>query len=191
MQEVQVFHEGADDLLEYFKKHSSYNITIGPTMHFEDSSYGNVVLTKVKQYEKKVTDISVPGREPRSLIDLEFKWNEKQISCISTHLGLVPSERRFQTKKILDYISKKEVNDLTLLCGDINEWFLWGRPLRWLHKHFKRAPAPATFPTFYPILRLDRIWATPHNLLKKIHVHKNSSTRIASDHYPIFADLAI
>ena len=191
LQEVQVFHEGASDLLAYFESYTSYNIILGKTMTFEDSSYGNVMLTKSDHYKQTLADISIQGREPRSLIDLEFQWNKRQISCIGTHLGLRPFERRLQTRKILEYIGKKEKKDLTLLCGDINEWFLWGRPLRWLHKRFNRSPSPATFPTFLPILSLDRIWATPSDAIKKIHVHKNSASRIASDHYPIFADLAV
>lgn len=191
LQEVQVFHEGANDLLAYFKRNTSYNVVVGPTMDFEDSSYGNVMLIKAKSYRHELANISVQGREPRSFINLEFEWNDKQISCIGTHLGLAPSERRLQAKKILEHVSKKEKKNLILLCGDINEWFLWGRPLRWLQKHFSRAPSPSTFPTFFPVLSLDRIWATPSDLIKKVHVYKTSATRIASDHYPVFADLAI
>ena len=191
LQEVQTFHEGADDLLVYFKNNTSYRIILGKTMSFDDSSYGNVMLIKANHcnYTQRTANISVRGREPRSLIDLEFEWNKKQISCIGTHLGLKPFERRIQTRKILEYISKKEKQDVILLCGDINEWFLWGRPLRWLHKHFKRSFSPATFPTSFPILSLDRIWGIPSDAIKKVHVHKNSVTRVASDHYPIFADL--
>jgi len=33
-----------------------------------------------------------------------------------------------------------------LLAGDLNERFLWGRPLRWLLAHFGSAPAPLSYP---------------------------------------------
>ena len=28
-----------------------------------------------------------------------------------------------------------------ILLGDINEWFVWGRCLRWLISHFEQVPA--------------------------------------------------
>jgi endonuclease/exonuclease/phosphatase family metal-dependent hydrolase len=73
--------------------------------------------------------------------------------------------------------------------GDINEWFLWGRPLRWMHKHFEATPAPATFPSRLPLLALDRVWVKPRTLLRKLAVHSTPLARIASDHLPLTAEL--
>jgi endonuclease/exonuclease/phosphatase family metal-dependent hydrolase len=49
----------------------------------------------------------------------------------------------------------------TVLMGDINEWFLWGQPSRWLHAYFEQTATPRTFPARLPLLALDRIWARP------------------------------
>jgi endonuclease/exonuclease/phosphatase family metal-dependent hydrolase len=73
--------------------------------------------------------------------------------------------------------------------GDINEWFLWGRPLRWMHKHFQETPAPATFPARYPVFALDRLWVKPRTLLREIAVHATPLAREASDHLPLTAEL--
>ena len=57
----------------------------------------------------------------------------------------------------------------TLLMGDLNEWYLWGRPLRWLHSHFREMPAaPRTFPAHRPVFALDRIWVSPAGSLRKL-----------------------
>jgi len=77
-----------------------------------------------------------------------------------------------------------------VLMGDLNEWFLWGRPLRWLRAHFGRAPAPATFPARRPVLALDRIWVEPRRLRTGLAVHSTTLARSASDHLPVRMTLA-
>jgi endonuclease/exonuclease/phosphatase family metal-dependent hydrolase len=73
--------------------------------------------------------------------------------------------------------------------GDINEWFLWGRPLRWLHVEFQETPAPATFPAYRPVLALDRLWVRPRTALRRLAVHATPLARVASDHLPLVAAL--
>ena len=58
-----------------------------------------------------------------------------------------------------------------ILLGDINEWFVRGRALQALVTRFRRAPAPRTFPTVYPVFSLDRIWIHPGEWLVDVVVH--------------------
>ena len=79
-----------------------------------------------------------------------------------------------------------------LLMGDLNEWYLWGRPLRWLHSHFRETPAaPPTFPARQPVLALDRIWVAPAGSLRRLRRHVSPLARVASDHLPLVAELII
>ena len=105
---------------------------------------------------------------------------------IVTHLGLRPGERRFQVRRLLDVLTL-EGDRLTIVMGDINEWLPGSRPLRWLHGRLGRAPALRTFPSFLPLLALDRIWVWPRKALQGIDVHDTPAARIASDHLPIKA----
>jgi endonuclease/exonuclease/phosphatase family metal-dependent hydrolase len=105
-------------------------------------------------------------------------------------LGLRPAERREQVERILRLFSWKE-DDRAVLMGDLNEWFLWGRPLRHLHRFFDETPALATFPSRHPILALDRLWAHPGTILKNLEVHKTPLARVASDHLPLVATLEL
>jgi endonuclease/exonuclease/phosphatase family metal-dependent hydrolase len=59
--------------------------------------------------------------------------------------------------------------------------------LRWLHAHFEKMPAAATFPASAPIFALDRIWIEPRSLLDRVWVHKSALARVASDHLPVLA----
>jgi hypothetical protein len=77
----------------------------------------------------------------------------------------------------------------TVLAGDVNEWFLWGRPLRWLHDHFSATPAPRTFPAGRPMFALDRVWVRPRSYLLSVRAHASELSRLASDHLPIVAQL--
>jgi endonuclease/exonuclease/phosphatase family metal-dependent hydrolase len=134
----------------------------------------------------------MPRREPRGALDVEFDCDGRSLRLVATHLGLRPAERRAQIQRILRNVQHAQTGPLVLI-GDLNEWFLWGRPLRWLHRHFKRTPAPATFPAHRPLFALDRIWVKPLQALRRIAVHKSARARVASDHLPIAAvvDLSV
>jgi endonuclease/exonuclease/phosphatase family metal-dependent hydrolase len=73
----------------------------------------------------------------------------------------------------------------------LNEWFLWGRPLRWLHAVFRDTPSPATFPSGRPVFALDRLWVRPRAMLGTLAVHRSATARIASDHLPLVATLRL
>jgi endonuclease/exonuclease/phosphatase family metal-dependent hydrolase len=76
--------------------------------------------------------------------------------------------------------------------GDLNEWYLWGRPLRWLHAHFREKPrAPPTFPARRPVFALDRIWISPAGCLRRLRCHATPLAREASDHLPLTAEVIV
>jgi endonuclease/exonuclease/phosphatase family metal-dependent hydrolase len=75
--------------------------------------------------------------------------------------------------------------------GDLNEWFPPGRPARWLHRHFGWGPAPPTFPSTFPLFALDRILVRPPAALVELRVLRSPQARIASDHLPLRATIAL
>jgi endonuclease/exonuclease/phosphatase family metal-dependent hydrolase len=132
----------------------------------------------------------VAHREPRGAIDAELTIADARLRVIATHLGLHPQERRQQVQRLLA-IFEQELALPTVFMGDVNEWFLVGRPLRWLHRHFKNTPAPASFPARLPFLALDRIWIKPRAILQSVRCHNTPMARLASDHLPVVARLVI
>ena len=89
--------------------------------------------------------------------------------------------------KIATMMARHELRLPDVLMGDINEWFLWGRPLRWLHRRFGYSPAPATFPVCLPMFALDRIWIRPQERMHRVAAHVSLAARMASDHLPLLA----
>lgn len=184
LQELEWQPVAALDLLADFARKLGCEGFAGPTLLKPDGHYGNAVLTRLPVRAAHRVDLSVPGREPRGALDLTLAAPHGALRVIATHLGLAPAERRHQIRRILGLIAPVRQEPVVLM-GDLNEWFLWGRPLRWLRAHFGRAPAPATFPARRPVFALDRIWVEPRQLRSSLAVHSTGLARSASDHLPL------
>ncbi len=188
LQELRWNPDDALHLLADFGARLGYAALAGPTLMREEGHYGNAVLTRLEVSDVARIDLSVPGREPRGALDLRVKARGARLRVVATHLGLRPGERRLQMRRLLGVMEERGA-DALVLAGDLNEWFLWGRPLRWLRRHFGRSPAPATFPARWPLFALDRIWVEPRSRIHALTVHASALARVASDHLPLRAEL--
>src|SRR3569833_2068029 len=108
----------------------------GPTLVRGEGHYGNALLSRLDILVRRSIDISVPGCEPRGAIEARLRCDGRVFCVVATHLGLRPSERRRQVQQLLNRF-RPDLQGPAALLGDINEWYLWGRPLRWLHIYFK------------------------------------------------------
>ena len=187
LQEVEAHDDGAD-MLAWLGRELGYQAVPGTTLKRRDGHFGNGVLTRCPVNGKRITDLSWRGREPRGAIAVDVDCSGTRLRVVATHLGLRPAERRDQVQQLL-HLFKEHPHDRSVLLGDLNEWFLWGRPLRRLHRHFRATPAPATFPARAPFLALDRIWTHPRAMLRGLAVHRSALARAASDHLPLVATL--
>lgn len=190
LQEVESQTSAGFDMLGYLARAMGMASIAGPTLERGTGHYGNAILTRFNIIERRSTDLSVPGREPRGAIEALFDCERHPFSVVATHLGLRPYERRAQVQRLLK-IFQPELQGPAALLGDINEWYLWGRPLRWLHLYFKETPSPRTFPARWPLFALDRIWVRPRAALRHLAVHDSPLARLASDHLPLKAYLAV
>ena len=152
--------------------------------------FGNALLSRLPITSNRRICLAFPGREPRSAVDAIMQTGGRPLRVVATHLGLKPVERRFQVRKILEHVASDE-QSITVLLGDFNEWFLMGRPLRWLHGRFGRGPAVRTFPSTMPIFALDRIWVHPRTALREFTALRGEAARRASDHLPVVANVEV
>lgn len=188
LQEVESRPGHELDTLAYLARETNSRAIAGTTMMLEDVHYGNAVLSRLPISEVSRHDLSVPGREPRSALEIDFEINGCKLQLLATHLGLRPFERREQVQRLLPLFNTEE-RDVVILAGDLNEWFLWGRPLRVLHRIFPDTPHLRSWPSHFPVFALDRIWVHPRQALHKLTVHRSSLSRLASDHLPLTAKL--
>ena len=189
LQEVGSHHSGVD-MLAFLRDATGFEAVAGPTVLRATGEYGNAVLSRYPVREVTRIDLKVPRREERGALDVLLDCDGSPLRVLATHLGLRPAERREQVQRLLRAL-EAEKRVTTVLMGDLNEWFLWGRPLRWLHVHFKRTPSPPTFPARFPIFALDRIWVELRRLLRRLMVHASPQARIASDHLPVLAQVEL
>lgn len=163
----------------------------GPTLERHDGYYGNALLTRCRILEVRRHDLSYRRRERRGALDVELETpGGSSARVIVTHLGLQPAERRHQVRLLLKIVGSSPVLPV-IVMGDLNEWFLLGRPARWLHRHFGQFPAPRTFPSFFPLFALDRILVQPKEALLEMEVLRTPASLVASDHLPLYASVAI
>ena len=181
--------DGGFEQMRKLAKASDFHVIPGVTILGEKERFGNVLLTSRRVREIRRLDLSFPGREPRGAIDVDLDVAGEPIRVIVTHLGLRPGERRVQVRKMLDVLTVKP-DRITIVMGDINEWLPGSRPLRWLQRRLGRSPAPRTFPAFFPLFALDRIWVWPIRALLSVRAHDSPVARIASDHLPLAAVVA-
>lgn len=158
----------------------------GPTMQNSTGDYGNALLTRLPVREVERFDISVDRREPRGLLICQLDWCGEPLQVAVTHLGLRSTERRMQVRRLIGHLTSRDREPL-LLLGDFNEWLVWGRPRRWLQRHFGQISSPPTFPARWPLFGLDHILADPPQRLGPKTAWKSRLARQASDHLPLLA----
>jgi endonuclease/exonuclease/phosphatase family metal-dependent hydrolase len=185
LQEVDSREHKGLKLLECLAGATGLEPIPGPTLLRHTGHYGNAMLSRLPVRDIRRLDLTVDRREPRGAIDVDLDCGSVPLQVIATHLGLKPAERRSQVKQLLSRFGTKHC----VLMGDINEWLLWGRPLRWLQAMFGKSPALRTFPAAFPVLALDRIWVRPPNTVTGLSVHRSPLARVASDHLPVKAQI--
>jgi endonuclease/exonuclease/phosphatase family metal-dependent hydrolase len=187
LQEVPLGGSKTMNVLAELAKATGYVAAEGPACVRPERRYGNAVLSRSPILSLRSIDLSFGSREPRGAVDADVDCHGHMLRVVATHLGLRPAERRDQIRRLLRAFNTEEMP--VILLGDINEWFVWGRTLRWLVSHFQAVPAPKTFPSRYPMFALDRIWIRPRHRLVHVEVHATPLARIASDHLPLIAHI--
>ncbi len=191
LQEVPL--QGAhDNFLANLEHATGYHVAAGPLFQRRGTEFGNAVLSRHAFDRVAHVDLTVRTYEPRGALDVRMDVGARDpLRVLATHLGLRPGERREQVKRLIAAV-EVEGPQPTMLMGDLNEWYLWGRPLRWLHAHFRERPrAPPTFPAQRPVFALDRIWISPAGCLRRLHCHASPTARVASDHLPLVAEVVV
>jgi endonuclease/exonuclease/phosphatase family metal-dependent hydrolase len=174
--------------LDFLAEATGMNAIAGRTIRRVDAEFGNALLTRWEIRRARFHDVSVPRRQPRGVIDADIIAHGRLVRVVVTHLGLAVNERRRQAEALLKILSEAEESyDLTVLLGDINEWRPRGFATYSLDATLGKMYSPRTFPSFFPVFSLDRIWVMPMGALQEIKIPNNGLARIASDHLPLVA----
>jgi endonuclease/exonuclease/phosphatase family metal-dependent hydrolase len=152
-----------------------------------DGDYGQMVVSRWPFGATEVHDISHARREPRRAIETEVRAEHGSLRLVATHFGLSVKERRVQARQLVEIARRHAMT--TVMLGDFNDWF-WPGTLRDALKHeLPGRTRHATFPSWCPMFRLDRVFCWPPKALIRSFVDR--SARRASDHLPVIADIAV
>lgn len=183
-------HDRRTSQLEYLAHLPGYQAVAGPNILDHRGDYGNVLLTRMTVTEVRRIDLGEPRREPRGAIDVDLLVGRALLRVIVTHFGLGMRERWRQSRRLRNFIEGRPVQP-TLLLGDFNDWLPGSPTLRPLSKICGPGAPPASYPSFWPLLALDRILACAFPSLPSVRAHDSLLARTASDHLPITAEIAM
>lgn len=145
--------------------------------------HGNAVLVRRGLRVTAAHRIELPGTEPRGAVAVEIGG---ALRVVGVHLGLLRGDRRRQLARIAGRFH----DDMpTAILGDYNEWR--GKAgLEALDDRFQVHVPGRSFHAARPVAGLDRIALDRHLTLRDAGVIEAGTARSASDHLPIWADIA-
>ena len=186
LQEIDSLYYKKENLAGVITGKAGMEVVLGPTRRNRYGHFGNALLTSCTVKDVRRIDLSVFGRAPRGALDVDLLVKGETVRVIVAHLGLGFRERRRQIRRLLD-IFCSERDRMEIMLGDFNEWLPLGNPLCRVNSFFGKSPTLRTFPSFMPVLPLDRIWVRPMASVLSMSTHKSPLSRKASDHLPVKA----
>ena len=168
-----------------------------------DEHYGHAILSRHPLTLRRAD--CLPGiapffcREERAALGMDVATDAGVVHVINTHLGLGRRERRSQAELLTsaDWIDVTTEGAPLILLGDFNS-LPGSRPYRALSRRLRdvrRLVQPArawrTFPTSFPVLAVDHIFVNAALQPVSVAVHRTALSRIASDHFPLVAELTM
>ncbi|WP_367888760.1 endonuclease/exonuclease/phosphatase family protein [Celeribacter indicus] len=146
--------------------------------------HGNAILVRKDATVEADHRFELPGLEPRGAVAVDIAG----LRIVGVHLGLLRSSRQKQLHAIRAHLSRLDDRP-TVILGDFNEWSQTGGldPLR---DAFEIHAPGRSFHANRPMAALDRIAHTPALDLRDAGVVETEQSRRASDHLPVWADLA-
>lgn len=192
LQEIETEESDGDGIVQLARVAETVGVDriAGAAVEGRRAGFGNALLVRHPVREVRRIDLSITGREPRGALAARLGLGGEEIRVVSTHFGLRPGERRLQAERLLEALEPGP-ESLLVVVGDFNEWLPRAEPLRRLWARFGRPAAPRTFPSWRPVFALDRAFAHPAERLCGVEVHRSPLARVASDHLPIVATIAV
>src|ERR1700730_52785 len=183
------------DQWAYLGEATGCRVILGAGIRDHRRRFGNAILTRFPVLPARSIGASVAGYEPRGAIDADFLVGDRVLRVIATHFGLHAGERQLQANRLMAVLGERAASnrrkpDAVLLMGDLNEWRGRSGAIRAFDRRLGPSAAARTFPSWLPVLALDRIYADGPAVLSDICVYHTPLARLASDHLPLVGSLS-
>ena len=169
----------------------------GKNAIYSEGHHGNAILSKFPIVDWSNKLISTNRFEQRGLLMARvlIPQLEREIILANTHLDLTQGGRNQQAKIIIEDL-KKEMDTPWVLIGDFNDWNKKISPKIETELNVKEAfkslhgKYPPTFPSFMPLLSLDRVFLNKMVAIKAVTLN-DKHWRKLSDHLPLYVEIEI
>ena len=201
--DVKKIRTGEIDQAHYLAKALEMQFHFHPAIHIEEEKYGDAILTHLP-IELVKADIlpstrAFPKGEPRGAIWARIDAFGSPLQFINTHLDVRKRPRQEQVKVLLskDWLNHPDCAGPTVFCGDFNAvpssyTYKWvAQNLRDAQMIIDKSKPEPTFFTRFPSARIDHIFVDENASVIRTFVPNTALTRIASDHFPLVADITI
>jgi len=172
---------------------------------YDHGHHGNAILSRYPILKSENEDVSSHAFERRGLLHCEIDWpgalgpasSAKPLHCLCVHLGLGERGRGLQVGALIDRVRREVPDDARLVvAGDFNDWrnraskrFLEELGLTEAFRDH-RGKSARSFPSRFPMLRLDRIYVRGF-AVEHTAVHHGLPWSRISDHAALSAHLAV
>lgn len=191
---------GGVDQAAMIARYLGWNVIFQPALRNVHEHFGDAIISRYPLRLVRVAEL--PGkspwycREPRIAIWAEAETSLGAVQIINTHLGLGRSERLLQAELLSspEWLGSVPGNSPLVLLGDLNS-IPGSQTYRCLLKilHDVRESVTAnklsTFPTYLPTWAVDHIFLNDALRALSVRVYRTARSWIASDHFPLVADL--
>ena len=182
------------DQATYLAEATGCQVILGAGPRSRRGRFANAILTRFQVAAARAIDLAVSDYEPRAALDAELMIGDRVLRVLATHFGLHAGERKLQANRLIAALDEpftpgRRAARAVLLVGDLNEWRGRSGGIRDLDRCLGPSAAPPTFPSWMPMLPLDRIYADGPAVLRDVHVYRSPLARLASDHLPLVGSL--
>ncbi len=171
-----------------------------PAIRVREEEYGDAVLSRFPL--EVIKSGALPAGppllrpEPRGALWVRAATPNGPWHVLNTHLGLGRVERWRQAVALCgsEWIGKIDRRERLIFCGDLNS-----RPGSRVHTLFRGLLRDChvsvgkrnenTFSTMLPFICLDYIMTSPLVTVRSAGVVRTSVSRVASDHFPVLAEM--
>ncbi|HEV3409056.1 MAG TPA: endonuclease/exonuclease/phosphatase family protein [Chthoniobacterales bacterium] len=171
-------------------------------MRHGQEHYGNAIISRYPLRLHRVCQLTGRGtwycRETRVALWVEAQTEHGLVHVVNTHFGLGRAEGFRQAEQLAsaDWLGGAVAHLPLILLGDFNSVPGWrahralAKQLLDLRAHLNSG-RHRTFPTRLPLFAVDHILVNAALRPLSMRVHRDPVARIASDHFPLVAELAL
>jgi len=171
----------------------------GKNAIYKAGHHGNAILSKYAFVQWENINVSFMKSASRSLLHgvVNIPSIDLPLHIICVHLGLFSFERKRQIHRLMERIHQHiPENEPLIIAGDFNDWSTrvdgYFKDRLHVTEVFKQQNGchAKTFPAWYPIFSMDRIYVRGLEL-QTCEVLSGSSWTALSDHLPLTAQFSI